>query len=41
VLATIYPLNKNGPEAGTGSNSLFEKLGFGHIPGLETIGDSA
>jgi hypothetical protein len=41
VLATIYPLNKNGPESGTGSNSLFEKLGFGHIPGLETIGDSA
>jgi hypothetical protein len=40
VLATIYPLHKNGPEAGTGSNSLFEKLGFGHIPGLETVGDS-
>jgi hypothetical protein len=40
VLATIYPLQKHGPEAGTGSNSLFEKLGFGHIPGLETVGDS-
>lgn len=41
VLATIYPLDRHGPESGTGSNSLFEKLGFGHIPGLETIGDSA
>jgi hypothetical protein len=40
VLATIYPLQKNAPEAGTGSNRLFEALGFGHIPGLETVGDS-
>jgi len=39
VLATIYPLNKHGPEAGTGSNELFEELGYGHIPGLETITD--
>lgn len=39
VLATIYPLNKTGPESGTGSNRLFEELGYGHIPGLETVGD--
>jgi hypothetical protein len=40
VLATIYPLNKTGPEAGDGSDELFEKLGFGHIPGVVTVGDS-
>lgn len=40
VLATIYPLNKTGPEAGDGSDELFEKLGFGHIPGVITVGDS-
>lgn len=40
VLSTIYPLNKYGPEAGDGPNKLFEKLGFGHIPGVETVGDS-
>lgn len=40
VLATIYPLNKSGPEAGDGSNELFEKLGFGHIPGVITMGDA-
>jgi hypothetical protein len=39
VLATIYPLHKNGPEAGSGSSQLFEELGFGHIPGLPTLGD--
>lgn len=37
VLSTIYPLNKSGPEAGTGSNTLFEKLGFGHIPGVKMV----
>ena len=37
VLATIYPLHKNGPEAGTGSNALFEDLGFGHIRGVKTV----
>jgi hypothetical protein len=41
VLSTIYPLNKNGPEAGDGSDRLFEELGFGHIRGVETVGDSA
>jgi hypothetical protein len=40
VLSTIYPLNKNGPEAGTGSDKLYEELGFGHIPGVETVGDA-
>lgn len=40
VLATIYPLNKSGPEAGDASNELFEKLGFGHIPGVITMGDA-
>ena len=40
VLSTIYPLNKNGAEAGDGSNQLYEELGFGHIPGVETVGDS-
>jgi hypothetical protein len=40
VLSTVYPLNKYGPEAGTGSDELFEKLGFGHIQGVETIGDA-
>lgn len=40
VLATIYPLNKSGPEAGDGSNDFFEKLGFGHIPGIDTMGDA-
>ncbi len=40
VLATIYPLNKSGPEAGNASNDLYEKLGFGHIPGVITMGDS-
>lgn len=39
VLSTIYPLNKSGPEAGTGSNQLFEELGFGHIRGVVTVGD--
>ena len=40
VLATIYPLNNHAAESGTGSNQLFEELGYGHIPGLETVGDN-
>ncbi len=40
VLSTIYPLHKSGPEAGDGSDELYEKLGFGHIPGVETVGDA-
>ncbi len=37
VLATVYPLQKDAPESGTGSNHLFEELGFGHIHGVHTI----
>jgi len=40
VLSTIYPLHKSGPEAGDGSDELYEKLGFGHLPGVETVGDA-
>jgi hypothetical protein len=40
VLSTIYPLHKSGPESGTASDELYEKLGFGHIPGVQTVGDS-
>ena len=38
VLSTVYPLGNN--ESGSGSNDLFEKLGFGHINGVQTLGDS-
>jgi hypothetical protein len=37
VLATVYPLKKDAPEAGTGSNQLFEELGYGHIHGVNTV----
>jgi hypothetical protein len=40
VLATIYPLNKGAPESGSASDELFEQLGFGHVDGVETMGDS-
>jgi hypothetical protein len=40
VLSSIYPLNRNGPESGTASDQLYEELGFGHIRGVETVGDS-
>jgi hypothetical protein len=40
VLSSIYPLNKSGPESGIAADRLFEELGFGHIRGVETIGDS-
>ena len=40
VLATIYPLNKGAPESGSASDELFEQLGFGHVHGVETMGDS-
>ncbi len=39
VLATAYPLNKSGPETGT-VDKLYEELGFGHIRGVETVGDN-
>lgn len=38
VLSTVYPLGNN--ESGSGSNELFEKLGFGHINSVQTIGES-
>ncbi len=40
VLSTIYPLNKTGPEAGDASDLLYEEMGFGHIPGVETVGNN-
>jgi hypothetical protein len=40
VLSTIYPLRKSGPEAGDASTDLYEQLGFGHIKGVETVGDN-
>lgn len=38
VLSSVYPLNQN--ESASASNKLYEELGFGHINGVETIGDS-
>lgn len=38
VLSSIYPLSQN--ESGSASNELYEELGFGHIDGVETLGDS-
>jgi hypothetical protein len=37
VLATIYPLNKSGPESGTASDGLYEAMGFGHVRGIKTV----
>ena len=39
VLSTIYPLGGQSAEAGDGSNNLYEDLGFGHIDGVETVGN--
>jgi hypothetical protein len=39
VLATVYPLTKGAPEAGDASDQLYEQLGFGHIRGVETVGN--
>jgi hypothetical protein len=33
-------LNKGAPESGSASDELFEQLGFGHVDGVETMGDS-
>jgi hypothetical protein len=41
VLSTIYPLNRHAPESGSASDNLYEKLGFGHIQGVETMGDNS
>jgi hypothetical protein len=40
VLASIYPLQRGEPESGSASDGFFEKLGFGHVRGVETMGDS-
>jgi hypothetical protein len=40
VLASIYPLNKSAPESGSAADELFESLGFGHVMGVETMGDN-
>jgi hypothetical protein len=41
VLASIYPLERGAPESGSASDDFFEQLGFGHVQGVETMGDSA
>ena len=41
VLASIYPLQRGAPESGSASDDFFEKLGFGHVEGVQTMGDSA
>lgn len=41
VLASIYPLERGEPESGSASDNFFEQLGFGHVNGVETMGDSA
>jgi len=41
VLASIYPLERGAPESGSASDDFFEQLGFGHVNGVETMGDSA
>jgi hypothetical protein len=38
VLSTIYPLSSN--SSGSASQHLFEKMGVGHIEGIETLGES-
>ena len=38
VLTSIYPLNGN--DSVSSSEALYEKLGFGHIQGIETVGES-
>lgn len=41
VLASIYPLERGAPESGSASDEFFEQLGFGHVDGVQTMGDSA
>ena len=41
VLASIYPLQRGEPESGSASDGFFEQLGFGHVRGVETMGDSS
>ena len=37
VLSTIYPLSSS--SSGSGAQHLFEKMGLGHIDGVETLGE--
>jgi hypothetical protein len=37
VLSTIYPLSSS--SSGSGAQHLFEKMGLGHINGVETLGE--
>jgi hypothetical protein len=37
VLSTIYPLSSS--SSGSGAQYLFEKMGLGHIDGVETLGE--
>jgi len=39
VLSTIYPLQSQ-TGSGSASDLLYEKLGFGHLDGVVTVGDS-
>jgi len=41
VLASIYPLNRGQPESGSAADELFEQLGYGHVDGVRTMGDSS
>jgi len=40
VLSTIYPLSADAPESGTAATDLYEKLGFGHVDGMNTMENS-
>jgi len=37
VLSTIYPLSSGA--SGSGAQHLFEKMGVGHLDGVETLGE--
>jgi hypothetical protein len=37
VLSTIYPLSSS--SSGSGAQHLFEKMGVGHLDGVETLGE--
>jgi hypothetical protein len=40
VLSTVYPLPGGRTESASASDDLYEQLGFGHIQGVETVGDN-
>jgi len=41
VLTTIYPLASNQNGSAAGSQELYEKMGFGHLSNVETLGETA